>query len=617
MKKIWSVMLAVYMLLSSVGVVSADNVAQPEIIITKTNNSILIKVNVPLNVSGGMTAMILNNGATEDNVKLYGIGTDREPTEVHNSITDTLEGYQYEFVLNMHPDAPTGVYRVFIGNNIEKIGSQSFQHARVGDIVDFCTGLVSKNADEIYAYIYPDNMNEDDVYVHPKSPVDVTIYKELSGTVLTMVNTKIDGLDETINEVLNNVSGEYETVEEKAAKLNEIFVVPFENWMNIAKLATVEDVDEWVAIANDLLGAGDATDKFDDYFYKEETAGEAALDVADVFDTFKAECASMQELDFTEYQKAFDRATLMFIEDTLSSGMLGNAFEYFANKGAITPGTDTKKLIADDYDSQLWRDLKAMEHENCNALVSNTETLVSENDYSVKKENEDSQGTSSPSINKPTNPGRGGGISGGGGRVNTTTKPVVPPVETPEVTVVTFSDLDGFEWAEKAVEALAQKGVLIGRGNGIFAPNDAVTREELVKIIIEAFKLSDDKAKCDFADVDQSRWSYSYIATATHLGIVMGDGEAFHPSAEMTRQDMAVILNRLATQLKIDLNGKALSFDDEMEISDYAKEAVAALSGAGIINGMGDGTFAPVESVTRAQAAKVIYGLLNMVGGGK
>ena len=60
-----------------------------------------------------------------------------------------------------------------------------------------------------------------------------------------------------------------------------------------------------------------------------------------------------------------------------------------------------------------------------------------------------------------------------------------------------------------------------------------------------------------------------------------------------------------------------VTFTDESEISDYAKEAVSYLASAGIINGMGDGTFAPAGTVTRAQAAKVVYGLLNLVGGVK
>ena len=85
----------------------------------------------------------------------------------------------------------------------------------------------------------------------------------------------------------------------------------------------------------------------------------------------------------------------------------------------------------------------------------------------------------------------------------------------------------------------------------------------------------------------------------------------------MSRQDMAVVIFRTAEKLGLELSGEAQAFDDNDDIADYAKNAVASLTASGIINGMGDGIFAPKSTVTRAQAAKVIYGLMKLVGGGK
>ena len=112
--------------------------------------------------------------------------------------------------------------------------------------------------------------------------------------------------------------------------------------------------------------------------------------------------------------------------------------------------------------------------------------------------------------------------------------------------------------------------------------------------------------------MDAARWSYAFIATANELGIVTGDGESFNPTGEMSRQDMAVVLFRTAEKLGIKLEGTADEFSDNGDISEYAKEAVKVLSASGIINGMGDGTFSPKTTVTRAQAAKVIYGLMML-----
>ena len=94
-----------------------------------------------------------------------------------------------------------------------------------------------------------------------------------------------------------------------------------------------------------------------------------------------------------------------------------------------------------------------------------------------------------------------------------------------------------------------------------------------------------------------------------------GDGEKFNPTATISRQDMAVIIYRLFELSDTEIMGTKVNFSDEAFISDYAKKAVEALSGAKIINGMGDGTFSPKTAVTRAQAAKVIYELKKTVGG--
>ena len=78
-----------------------------------------------------------------------------------------------------------------------------------------------------------------------------------------------------------------------------------------------------------------------------------------------------------------------------------------------------------------------------------------------------------------------------------------------------------------------------------------------------------------------------------------------------------MIIHRVFELLNAEVSGEAVSFDDDANIADYAKTAVEVLTGAGILNGMGDGTFAPKSTVTRAQSAKVVYELLNLLGGGK
>ncbi len=212
--------------------------------------------------------------------------------------------------------------------------------------------------------------------------------------------------------------------------------------------------------------------------------------------------------------------------------------------------------------------------------------------------------------------GGGGGIGGGGGG-STPSRPV-PGVTTDTDSVVKpvpgddnkYTDLANDHWAAEAVNALSAKNVINGFTDGTFRPNDAVTREQLVKMLVEAFELTG-KSDVSFGDVSADRWSAAYIDAALYCGIVNGVGGGnFAPEAVVTRQDAAVMLARLCDVKGIELSGSA-SPTDSITIADYAQESVLLLAGAGVISGFEDGSFRPNEVLTRAQAAKLIYALLQ------
>lgn len=177
-----------------------------------------------------------------------------------------------------------------------------------------------------------------------------------------------------------------------------------------------------------------------------------------------------------------------------------------------------------------------------------------------------------------------------------------------------FTDLDSTEWAREAVEALAAKGVVSGKQNGIFAPNDNVTRAEFAQMLIKAMNLTDANAAVDvFEDVNYGDWYYTSVATAYNEGIIAGyDNGTFGVSDNITRQDMAAIAYRAADVGGISLyDEREMSFADAQSIAGYAFDAVMALANAGIINGMTDTEFMPQGTATRAQAAVIIYNLIK------
>ena len=200
-----------------------------------------------------------------------------------------------------------------------------------------------------------------------------------------------------------------------------------------------------------------------------------------------------------------------------------------------------------------------------------------------------------------------GGPSVGGSSSAVGSTPSIVPEYIPSVSGVAFDDIASVDWAKEAIDALSQKGIVNGKGNGKFDPNGIVTRAEFTKMIIGAANLLDQSADCSFNDVADD-WSKPYIASAVKHGIVNGMSEAdFGSFSSISREQAAVIVYRTLKNLGIDLSGEAASFADEAQSADYAKEAIAALSGAKIINGKGNNMFAPTDSLTRAEAAKIIY----------
>ncbi len=223
---------------------------------------------------------------------------------------------------------------------------------------------------------------------------------------------------------------------------------------------------------------------------------------------------------------------------------------------------------------------------------------------------------------KNQNSGGGGGGGGGGfapSRPSQTEKDEIsidkdiieenlPKEEVPQK----FSDVQKEHWAYEAVQTLAETGIIDGFEDGTFKPNALVTREQFVKMLVEAGGYLNADLTSQFGDVEAGRWSSSYIASAVSRGIVTGyeDG-TFKPTATLTRQDAAVMSFRLANVMKKSVaKTDVLDFTDSDAVSAYAIESVASLAGANIINGFENGSFSPMGTLTRAQAAKIIYGII-------
>ena len=175
-----------------------------------------------------------------------------------------------------------------------------------------------------------------------------------------------------------------------------------------------------------------------------------------------------------------------------------------------------------------------------------------------------------------------------------------------------FNDLGTVEWAVSAINSLYEKGIILGVGDKMFEPDSFVTREEFLKMTVNAFNIkkgSDIDAINKFEDVNKDEWYFPYIDIAVSEGIVNGVANArFGIGEKIIRQDMCVMVYRCIKEkgMSIKTSDNAENFVDFDKCLNYSKEAVKALSANNIINGVGENTFAPDGFATRAMAAVII-----------
>lgn len=173
---------------------------------------------------------------------------------------------------------------------------------------------------------------------------------------------------------------------------------------------------------------------------------------------------------------------------------------------------------------------------------------------------------------------------------------------------VSFSDVSG--WCKDYVNYLAAREIISGTGNGTFNPNTNITRAQFVTILanLSGADLSG-YTTSSFNDVSKTAWYSAAVQWAYAEGIATGAGGKFDPNANITRQDMAVMIMRYAEKAAdytLPATNKAITFTDSKDIGSYASGAVTAMQQAGIIGGNSDGSFAPASNASRAQAAKMI-----------
>lgn len=195
------------------------------------------------------------------------------------------------------------------------------------------------------------------------------------------------------------------------------------------------------------------------------------------------------------------------------------------------------------------------------------------------------------------------------GEVQHFTKFAVIATEKAAIPVMVVPSLNDIadHWATANIDKLIAIGAVSGYPDGSFKPDANISRAEFVTVLVKAFKLEARSGK--FFNDTLNCWAKDYIATATAYGIINGySDQLFGPNDLITREQMVVMVIKAA---KLIPEAGAITFADSASISPWAREAIATSVNKGIIKGFTDNTVRPGNNASRGEAITVIANALN------
>ncbi|NQX63304.1 S-layer homology domain-containing protein [Paenibacillus qinlingensis] len=176
----------------------------------------------------------------------------------------------------------------------------------------------------------------------------------------------------------------------------------------------------------------------------------------------------------------------------------------------------------------------------------------------------------------------------------------------------TFADLIG-HWSKGDIETMAGRLLINGDTEGRFRPDDAITRAEFAKLLTNALALPDKGDSMTFRDVEPSAWYSRSLLTAVSFGLIKGyDGGVFHPDSFVSREEIAVMLDRALhlTGYHYDAPANFAQLLDMDQLNDWSKDAIYKMLGLGILIGDQGNNIQPSQSATRAEAAVMLKRML-------
>lgn len=193
-------------------------------------------------------------------------------------------------------------------------------------------------------------------------------------------------------------------------------------------------------------------------------------------------------------------------------------------------------------------------------------------------------------------------------------KPEEPdkPEEPTEVCEI-YPDVEHGTWYEEFIQFVHDNEIMTGnKDTGMFYPNEPLLRQQFVMLLwnMEGKPVVEDNTAFEvLGDADDSQYYADALRWAYSTGIMTGvDGKYFRGEEPLKRQQLAKMLYEYAEEKDYDVSVRSdySVMENADQVSDYAKEYIAWAVGTGTITGKNGTDLAPMDTATRAAAAKII-----------
>ncbi|MBQ9267346.1 MAG: Ig-like domain-containing protein [Clostridia bacterium] len=188
----------------------------------------------------------------------------------------------------------------------------------------------------------------------------------------------------------------------------------------------------------------------------------------------------------------------------------------------------------------------------------------------------------------------------------------------PTINVDGFVDISKDDWYYEHIKSSVEEGIFNGTSATTFSPNESITRGMFVTALARFSGDSTSNYANVFTDVPRDAYYTDAICWAAARGIINGVGDGlFAPEETITREEMAVVVNNyIKNEQKGLLNGVQIdntNFNDQGRIASWSADGIRNLKSLKIVQGDEYGNYNPQSNVTRAEAVTILNRLSGMV----